>query len=785
MNNFWHFVAQFTLKNRVAILVVITVLTGLMFWASGSELAQDYGKIVPPSDSEFKIYQNFKKEFGDDGNVIAIGVEGNHQDLAFFNDLYDLVEEIKQVKGVDGAVAYTHLFNIIEAGEEDSSKRFEVVKIVKEKPSNQATLDSLSNIITQLPFYKGLILSDDGKTSLIAVNMNVKELDSGGKVRIFDALKAAGAKFEAKQKTSLYYAGLPVLRVTLFKILPRELALFLGLAVLVTAIILFIFFRSFIAVLSPILVVGVIIVWAMGILGILDYKMTVVTGIIPALITVVGIPNCVYLITKYHQEFAATRNKHLALTHVIEKIGLITVMVNATTVVGLGATAVTDIAILREFGIVAGLTVTVAFFISMLLIPILFSYLPEPTDKELKHIERKSTDGILLFIDRMVHEKRTVIYTAVILFFGFSIWGMTRIKVESRMVDDIPKGSQMLSDMAFMEEKFKGSMPFEILVDTKKARGAMSLSVLKDIARLQDSMKKYPEISRTLSIADFTKFARQTFSGGAEADYDLPSRSEFNFIRLYLKNSKVNVGGFSKALVDSNMQKTRISGNIRDIGSRKMGILIQKLQTDIDSIFQKNPEAEKQTEVHITGTTRIYIKGNEYLVKNLVQSLALTLLLIGVLMWLMFRNVSGVLLSIIPNILPLLMVAGYMGFANVPLKPSTALIFSVVFGIAIDNTIHFLASYRRHRKSGLNVSDGVTATFRTTGLSMIYTSSILFFGFAIFIASSFGGTQALGYLMGCTLLMALFSNLFFLPAMVLTFGRDDEKPIEDMTSEIS
>lgn len=764
MKNFWHSLALFTLNQRVPILIVIAVFTAIMLSFTHLELAQDYGKIVPPSDEDFKTYLNFKEEFGEDGNIIAIGVEGNLRNPQFLGDLYDLCENLKHIKGVEGVLSATHLFNI----EKDTvEEKFRIVRVMKQRPTSDAEADSLADIIISLPFYQNLIIADSGKSSVIAVSLDSKMLDSGSKIKIFDDLKKHTDIFEKKYNTTLHYAGLPVLRTVLQKILPKELALFLLLAIVVTGIILFIFFRSFSAVFYPILVVIVIIFWALGIQGALGYKLTVIMGIVPALITVVGIPNCVYILTKYHQEYAATGDQKLALMNVIQKLGSVTVMVNATTAVGLGATAVTDIAVLREFGIVAGLTVTAAFFISILLIIIIFSFLPPPSPRHLKHLERKTTDGILNWIDNVVHNHRKWVYAIVFALFASSIWGMYLIEVRAGLSDDVPRGNAMMADMKYMEEKYKGVMPFEIWIDTKEKRGVQKLSVLRDISQLQDSMATYSMISRSLSLADMAKFSRQAFYGGAPIEYDLPSKSEFTMIGLMLKKSKIETGSFSKSLTDSTGQRTRISGNIKDIGSKAMAVVLKDLQADIDSIFNK----EKYT-IKVTGTTRIYIKGNDYLVTNLIQSLALTLVLIGILMFIQFRNMSGILLSIIPNILPLMMVAGFMGFADIPLKSSTALIFSTVFGISIDNTIHFLSSYRLHKKTGLNVSEAVSKTFETTGLSMIYTSSILFFGFIIFIASSFGGTQSLGYLVGGTLLIALFSNLFFLPAMVLTFGKD-------------
>ncbi|MFN0200156.1 MAG: efflux RND transporter permease subunit [Bacteroidia bacterium] len=740
---------------------LLTLLMGGLAYRHGLEIAQDYGKIVPPNDEDFLFYKQFKKTFGEDGNVVVIGIEADWRKMEVFNDLFDMTEEVKKISGVENVVSLSHLIHL-QADEEN--EQFKVLRISEQKVASQSEMDSLASLIDSLPFYKGRVLADDGKTSLMAVNVKAKVLDSKEKIRVFDALKAIATKFEQKHQTKLHFSGLPVLRMTLSKTLPKELGLFLLLSIFVSAVILWLFFRSFYAVLVPLIIIFIVITWVLGIQAIFGYKMTLVMGIVPALVTVIGIPNGVYLTTKYHLEYAALRNKSAALTSLLEKIGIVTVMTNATTVIGLGATAYTDITILQEFGIVSGIAITCAFFISIFLIPIIFSYLPEPDEKQLKHLDNKALIKFLNWLGRAVLANTGKIYVITLLIAVASIYGASKIETFSRLADDVPKGSEFMNDLEFMEQKFKGVMPFEILIDTKREKGLQKLRAIEDISALQDSLDKYPEISKTLSLSDFSKFLRQGFMGGGASEYVLPTKNEFLAIKLFLKNTKFEVNNFSKTLSDSTQQKTRISGNIEDIGSAKMKIVLDSVQKDIDAIF------DSTYQVSVTGTTKVYVKGNSYLVSNLIQSLVLTLILIAILMLLIFKSVRYMILSIIPNILPLMMVAGFMGFMGIPLKPSTALIFSVVFGIAIDNTIHFLAAYRLHRQKGVEKNEAIIATFDNTGYSMIYTSLVLFFGFAIFVASSFGGTQALGYLVGTTLLIALFSNLFFLPSLVKNFG---------------
>ncbi len=761
MHPFWRLVARFILRGRVPILIVLGVLTVFMWANRGKEKDQAFTKVVPEYDAEYQVYKAFKRDFGEDGNVIIAAIEKDIFQLDFYRDVFQLTEELQALEGVEQVVSIT---NIVQLLRNDSLERFEVAPVSKNKPETQADLDAIQATIENLPFYKGLIRDKEGTTFVIAITMEQDVLDSGAKIPLFKKIRVLTDSLEKKHNLTVHFAGLPVIRSTISELVNQEVLLFLGLAVMVMAVTLLLFFRSLSNTILPLIVVGVVIVWSLGILGLLGYQMTLVSAVIPALITVIGIPNSVYLITKYHIEYRQTGNKIKSLTRMIEKIGIVTIMTNATTAVGFGVLAFTDIRMLKEFGIVAGLSVVAAFFISLLLIPIFFSFLPPPTKHQTAHLDRKLLKVFVDFLDRMVHEYRWVVYTVTLILTGASIWGLILLKPVSFMTDDVPASADLRSDLSFVENKFKGVMPLEILIDTGKKRGATRRSTLQKVANLQEKLESYPSVSRTLSVVDLTRFLRQVFFDGGEDDYILPDRNEQDFIKLYLGNTKLNTGSLSKTLTDTSLQKIRITGNVQDIGSIEMAKLVDSIQADVNEFF--DPE---KFDVTITGTTKIFIRGNEYLIQNLLQSLAMAFVVIAFIMGWLFRSVRIVIISLIPNFLPLLMVAGVMGFMGVALKPSTALVFSVAFGIAVDDSIHFLARYRLALRLGDTVSEAITNSFKDTGVSMIYTSVILFFGFVIFTASSFGGTKALGILASSTLAIAMFGNLLLLPALLLTF----------------
>jgi hypothetical protein len=768
MNPVWQAIATFIIRRRIPILFVLAGVTAFMGINRGTELSQAMSSMILTDAPELKAYERFREVFGDDANLMVASFDGNFREYERFVGLYDLAQQLAVQPGVEGVFGLTSLYDLIR---DDSLERFQLRPVVGRRPQSPAEVDSLMDRIRDLPFYRGLLLDDSTRTTLMAISLDASIMDTDGKTPLVNSVKAVVDSFAQAQGMETHMAGLPVLRVNMHETVKSELYLFLGLSLLVTALTLLVFFRSLYMVIFPLLVVGSVVIFSLGLIGLLGYKMSILTGIIPALITVISIPNSVYLITKYHIEFRRTRNKMKALVLVVEKIGIVTVMTNATTAVGFGVLAFTDIKPLSEFGVVAGLSVVAAFFISLLLIPIVFSFLPPPSTRQTRHLDRRSLAFLVRGIDKLVHEHRPLIYVTTTILAALSIWGMTKIQPVAYMADDIPQDSRVMQDLRFVEDRFNGALPFEIIIDTKRARGVFRRKALQDIAELQDSLSTYPDLSRSLSVADFAMFFRQAFFGGLPIQYDMPTRNEYTFIADYARNTNT-FGELSlqKSLTDTSLQITRVSASVRDIGSLKMEELVDSVQADIRAIF--DPE---DYEVAVTGTTPIYIKANEALIDNLLRSLVIAFGIIAVLMGILFRSFRMVIISLIPNTLPLLMVAGVMGFTGIALKPSTALVFGVAFGIAVDDSIHFLARYRLARQVGDSIRQAVSNSFKDTGVSMIYTSLILFFGFVAFTASEFGGTQSLGLLTSMTLGIAMFSNLLFLPSLLLSFDKENRR----------
>ncbi len=769
----WTRLSHIIIKQRLILVILIGVITIFMAYHMREvEMSYDFAKTVPSTDPDMIEFMNFKEEFGEDGNLIALGFK----DSTIYE--YQNFERLRQLSfKIDSLEGVTRVFSLPEVKrlEKDTAEsRFVLNPVFTRNINNQEVLDSLLEITLDQQFYSGRLINTENGATLMLISIASDYLNSEKRIGLTEKIVQAGAEFEKETGITVHYAGLPFVRSVVASKVKNEMEMFLLLSVLVTAVILFLFFKTWDAVVFPMIIIGVIVVWVLGTLALFEYKITLLTGLIPPVIVVIGIPNSVYLLNKYHQEFEKHGNKIMAISRVIRKIGVVTLITNFTTAVGFLVLMTTDIIILREFGIVAGLNIMATFVVSIILIPAVFSWLPAPNTKQLKHLKFKPLEIVLTQLDLWIYRHRPVIYVVTIVLVGIGIYGAYQVKAVSYMVDDIPEDSDIRRDLEFFESNFNGIMPLEIVVNTGHRRGVLDLKNLRKVEDLEEFLASNQDISLPFSIVSFVKASKQAFYNNNPDRYSLPNSRERAFILRYMRNQSDESGLFS-TFVDSTFQTMRVSMQVADIGSYKMDSLIGNvIAPQVDSIF-----ADTDMQVYITGTTPLFIKGNNFLIKNLRFSLLLAFLLISAIMVILFRNKRMIIISLIPNIIPLIITAGIMGFAGIPLKPSTALIFSIVFGISVDDSIHFLAKYRQELfQNKFFVPLAVSKTLRETGASMMYTSIILFAGFVIFAGSDFGGTVALGILTSVTLLIAMSTNLILLPALLMSFDDGKRNPEE-------
>lgn len=766
----WYQAGKTILKFRVSLLFCLLLATAFMAWqASKVQLSYDFTRALPTDNPKFVAYQDFLKQFGTDGNTVVIGIQSSKfYEKDFFNEVFALSKRLKNVPGVNDILSVPDAVNLIN---DEANQQLVPVKIFNPPYNNQEALDSAKWQFNQLPFYRTLLHNPETNAYLLGVTVSKDSINSKYRTTLINGILNEVQVFEFNTKSSVQISGLPYIRTIIGDRIKDEMNWFLIGSLLLSAITLFIFFRSFSATIMSLFVVGMGVVWSIGTLVLLGYKITLLTALIPPLVVVIGIPNCIYFLNKYHTAYKDTGNKEQALVTMVGRMGIVTLFCNIAAAIGFAVFALTKSQLLKEFGAVAGINIMILFFISLIFIPPVLSFLPAPKLKHTKYLDNAFLAAILVRIEKWTFHHAKVVYLVTAIVTIVSIIGIFRIKSEGFIVDDLPKADKVYTDLKWFEENFGGVMPLEIIVDTKKKNGL--LRSVKPIAAI-DEFSAYLDSStataRPLSFVEGLKFAKQAFYDGDSLSYAIPYESDLAFIGPYLKSKKDSTkpnssNAFNRLVnnfIDSNKQKARISVNMKDIGSAKLPALLDSFETRANQVFDSSIY-----KVSFTGSSISFLEGSSFIINGLKESIFWAFLLIALCMLYLFKSIRILFSSLIPNLIPLIVTAGVMGWTGIALKPSTVLVFSVALGIVIDVTIRFLINYKQELPAhNHQVNPTLIATIRHTGISIIYTSLVLIAGFIIFSFSDFGGTKALGWLTSLTLVVGTVTNLVLLPVLI-------------------
>ncbi len=813
----WAKLSHFILRQRVPLLIIILLLTGFMgWWASGHlELSYKYARVLPEDDEMAIAYEKFKAKYGEDGNVMLLTFQDSTMfTLSKYQGWYDLTENVRKIEGVQEVMSTARLYNVVR---DDDSTKFDIVQVVQNRPTTQEEVDSLKRQIWRLPFYEGLIINKETMATVMVITFTQEVLHAKDRVAIVNQINALGEAYATNYKipetgvdadndgtiedselSAMHVSGMPHIRTQYMQKIGGEMQLFLFLSIGVTALILFVFFRYFNATFFSLVVVIVGLIFSLGTMALFGYKITVLTGMIPSLIVIIGIPNCIFLINKYQEEYAHHGQKTKALARMVQKVGLSNLLANLTTAIGFGVFYFTKSDMLVQFGVIAAVNVMITYFVALFLTPIIFSYLPAPKAKQGRHLEGKRINRILDLVNHLVHNHRKKIYLGVAIVTLISAFGFKFISVVGYVVDDLPQDEPMYVDLKFFEHHFNGILPFEVAIEVKPrlndsikavyAKNGWTLDpndfakdtlgprnlfdqegqVLKNIDSLQRFITSIPAFSKPVSVVEVLKFSYQAYKDGKPKAYRLPNNVvDLKALADYSGTVKGQQGRLN-SFIDSSRMSTRVSIQMADVGSDSAKKIAARIVPIIDSLFPSS-----YYKIDLTGHSLMFLRSFDYLVHHLFVSLSIAIGLILLIGMILFRSVAIIVLSKLPCLIPLVMTAGIMGYCGIPFKSSTILIFSIAFGIASDGTIYILTEYRSQLRklSAARASQAVSLAIKETGLSMIYTNVILFFGFAIFIFSGFGGTVALGILLSITLLVSLITNLVLLPCILLSLEK--------------
>ncbi|MBK6827310.1 MAG: MMPL family transporter [Chitinophagaceae bacterium] len=764
----WQRLGSFILRYRLALLISLAGVTGLMaYFASKVQLSYDFSRAIPVNNPKYIAYQEFKKQFGEDGNLLVIGIQTDQLfNEKLFNAYAALQQSIRKVKGVDDVISVPSAVNLVKIPD---TERLKADTIFPARQLNQAEIDSASRLFLGLPFYRQLLYNPETNAWLMGVRVNKDLMASKQRIGIVNEIGKLADDFGNAQQLTVYKSGLPHIRTELSVRILKEMRMFIAASIILSALILLIFFRSFTAMWLSLTVVFIGVIWSFATIHLMGFKISVLNALIPPLIVVIGVPNCIYFLNKFHTAWNETGDKKKSLVMMVDKMGVVTLFCNLAAAIGFAVFALTQSQILKEFGYVAGINILALFFISLVLIPAVLSYLPPPKSRHTKYLDNPQLNRWLGRLERWSLNHRKLIYAVTGGVVIVAMMGIWQLKTLGYIVDDLPKEDKLYTDLKFFEKNFKGVMPLEIVVDTKKKRGATNLGNLARIDSLSQYISTLTDIAKPLSVADGFKFVKQAFFDGDSNSYSMPSEFDVQLLP-YLKIGKDSSGGNSFArllatFMDKDRQQARISVSMGDVGTARLPLILDSVSKRAMQLFPKD-----RFDVQLTGTSVTFAEGNRYIINGLKDSIFWAFILIALCMLYLFRSARILICSLIPNVIPLLITAGVMGWAGIPLKPSTVLVFSVALGIAIDITIRFLVNYKQELPlHGNDMKQTVIETIHSTGISIIYTSLVLIAGFIIFCFSGFDGTKALGWLTSLTLVTATFTNLVLLPAIIISF----------------
>lgn len=750
----------------IAAIIILTLVLALQW--KNIRFTYTEANLLPADDPVNVEYRTFFEKFGEEGNLMVIGIaDSSLFKPEVFTRWQQLMNDIRKHKEVNLVISVDDLRKLQR---NDSTESFELARFVNpEQASDPVYLKNLRReLFDDLPFYEGLLYNKKSGSTRAAIYLDKSIVNTPvRKDFILQKFIPAIDKFESDTGIDLRVSGMPYIRTMNTETIRGEIGFFIGVSLLVTSLLFFFFFRSFRATLISVIIVIIGVMWSFGILGLFNYQITILTALVPSLIIVIGIPNCIFLTNKYHQEYKIHKNKVKALQRVTTKIGMATLMTNVTTAIGFATFATSNNKLLIEFGNVTAINILLLFALCLIVIPVFHSYIPAPKPRHIRHLERGSVKSLMDWMLKTVKHNRFSIYTVAISMLVIGIIGIYEMRISGSIIEDMPKKADFFKDIIYFEDEFDGVMPIEIMIDTKRKKGVMKLSTLRRMDELSQELSEIPQLSKPVSVVDLVKYSKQAFYNGNPEYYELPTAQEQSFILSYARNAAKGSADLMKSYVDSTGQFARMTVFIKDKSGSETAVVEKQIRERVDKIFPPD-----QYQVMITGKALVFQKGTGYLLDNLLSSLLFAFLLTGVLVALMFRSVKMILVSLIPNMLPLLMTAGLMGFLDIPLKPSTILVFGIAFGMSVDDTIRFLSQYREElKKQNWKISRSVYATFSDAGLSMFYTSIVLLFGFSVFMLSDFGGTVALGGLVSLTLLFGMVSNLMLLPSLVLTLNK--------------
>lgn len=708
----------------------------------------------PENDPTIEAYQRFSEEFGRDDNIIAIGLSNpDVLDEAFITKLRDLVGALESIENV------TEVRSLLDA------QRLRNVdgRLVAEPylngsiPDRQAFMDE----ITSDPFVQGLFINNAADFTAIYLaideeqnNFPVREQIIGDMMRILSGSNGL----------TYYVAGIPYFRNQYVNVLNSEIIFYISISSVLIILLLWFLFRNVQGIVIPILIVWLTILFTVVILWASGGYFEILTSTIAPILLCVGVADSVHMLSKYRDNRMAGIAKPQAVRESLIVLGSATFLTSVTTAIGFATLLTSNVVPMRTFGIYTAIGVMVAYVITIFLLPNLMPYFRDTEPGGLPGARVHNAIGNFLqatFRFSLKYHKAVVIGTLIVT--ALIATGIGQLRVNGFVFDDVGRDSPLIADSYIIGERLSPQFPLEIIIDSGAENGITNPDLLARVAALEEKLISFEEIDRSRSLTTLMKQIHRTMQPEQAAQQPLPA--DRALLAQYLLLMEITDADALDRFTDFTYAQIRVSAQTHDAGSWRMNQIRAELQSYIATHFPDEA-------ITMTGTTILVADLTDNIVRSLASSIGLAFVFISLIMAWLFRNFKLVIISLLPNIMPLLVIAGIMGYFGIEIKPSTAVIFTIAFGIAVDDSIHFLARFRIESRRGRTLIDAVRVTTEKTGRAIILTSAILLVGFGTLGNSEFDSTMYMGQLVSITIFTAIIADLFFLPALIYWFRPD-------------
>lgn len=749
----------------VSVVILLTVF--FAFQLPKTTLNYNFEEFFPAQDEETDFFFSHRALFESDNDFILIAVERE-------NGIFDQ-EFLKKVNAY--AKALDTLPNVQFTRDITNEKETFIYSGGSTGQRPYIHLDSLNFLRDSLNIYKNKELINtlvNAKGTAVSIFLRHKDFLSKKKSEQLVAdVKAVSNEFDFE---NVRFAGRSVGQLYYVNTMITEMTTYVGMSILLVIVFLIISFKSLWGLMVPQIVIVGSMIWIVGIMALIGKPINILLIVLPSIMFVVAMSDVIHLMSKYLELLRSGLSKLDAIKTSFKEIGMATFLTSLTTSIGFFSLLFVNVIPIQDFGLYTGIGVLIAFVITYSTLPFLFylTKIPEVGKRDDRNFWKPIMRKVFLITMR---NRKIIPWIGIIVTVVFA-YGASLIVVNNFIMDDVSEESTVKQDFDYFDSKFGGVRPFELAITLKDSTESMwSIERLKEIEKVEKYLINEYKVNVNTSLVQYLSILnRASYAGNTDYFEVTDSKTD---LRRYKRMLKIaDQGKFIRSVLDSTENTTRINGGVPDWGNIKATEENEKFYA-----FLKKENLEEHLKIHVTGTAHLLDRNMSYMSSSLVEGLAFAIIVVSILMALLYRSFRMLIISIIPNVIPLIVIAGIMGYFGINLKITTAIIFTISFGIAIDDTIHFLSNFKLELKKGKSKIYALKSTYLGTGKAIVLTSAILVGGFSMLLMSSFMGTYYMGLMICITLVVAVLSDLFILPLLLLYFYPDpNKKSIKEIPS---